>query len=104
MGTRLPAAPSRRTGYDPRATTVIPASGATHAANPNGGLLCGRPPPTSAQAYDPENPTCADCADWLSKTRAHTDRIYGPTGILAQRAAAAAAAAAGPDDPEPPKE
>jgi hypothetical protein len=104
MGTRLPPAPPRRPGYepakgfpDPRAT-VIPASGATHAPNPNGGLICGRPAPTSAASYDAENPTCPDCALWLAKTRAHTDRIYGRGGLLAQadaRAAAAAAEAAG---------
>jgi hypothetical protein len=90
MGTRLPQQPPRRPGYEPAkgfpdpAAVIIPATGATHAPNPNGGLICGRPATsTNAASYDAENPTCPQCAEWVGKTRAHTDRIYGPGGSLA---------------------
>lgn len=40
------------------------------------GPVCGlRPSPTNANAYNVDDPTCPRCADYLDKTRAHTQRL-----------------------------
>lgn len=51
----------------------------------NNATVCGmRPVPTSAADYDPDDPTCPACADWVKKTRAATERAHGATILAAQ--------------------
>lgn len=95
--------PPSRAGYepglgqpDPEDRTQVPVQKAhiTHYADGGrNGPVCGlRPPPNDASAYDPSDPTCPACLDWLTKTRAHTAKKHGST-IAANEAKAAAATA-----------
>lgn len=91
------AAPGYQPGLgmpDPNdpANEPTPKATVTHYADGSrNGPVCGiRPTPSDASAYDPTDPSCPACLDWLTKTRAHTEKVHGAT--IAQNRAAAAAA------------
>lgn len=100
--------PTAPTGHEPAKGFPNPAAKVrtdaliTHRINPNGGTICGvRPVPINAAAYDNENPTCPQCKDWLTKTRAHT---YAQFGTPDQHGSSALPEPAAPPATEPPPE
>lgn len=107
--------PNARKGYEPGMGFPDPAdltqqeapvlANITHYADGSrGGPVCGiRPMPTEANAYDPHDPTCPVCADWLGKTREHTQRAHGPHIAASQAMADAAAKVARAGGPRPSK-
>lgn len=106
--------PARVKGYepafgqaDPNDTTGqgVKLQPVTHyAAGGAYGPVCGlKPTPSEASAYDPDDPTCPRCAQWLSAVRKHTAQAHAGTIAAAQAADKRAAVAAAPTDAPPSK-